>query len=633
MAKEQAPAVAGSDRRRGDLIAASADWLWESDADGRVNVLSPEFEASTGVSPRSLLGRTLAELASADAGSAAQDKQRAATAAVQPFRDLLFKLERADGAVTWVEISGAAIFDADGFCGYHGMGKVVTAEVEATEALRESEQQARQLLDAAADYYWEQDTKYYHSYISPSYQKLLGLPAAEVLGKRLMEVADISVDYNMGVMALKAHKEKRPYRDFVYSRKMPDGTKRWFKSSGAPVYDRQGAFIGYRGVGADITKHVEAEALSRLGEQRLHEAVAYVTQPIVVYDTEDKIVTFNQVFWDLHVAQGDYARTVGQGVSFRMLSEWQLKFNFYASGPDDAAVDLETLLSRYESEAEHVYHLSNDRWMMVVYRRLPGGGRVGLWTEITAIKRAEAERSVLEAQLAHSQRLEALGTLAGGAAHEINNALVPTIALTKLVAKKLPADSRERRNLEMAVTGAERSRDLVKQILAFSRKGEVQALSDSVDVGAVLRASLEFMRATVPTNIRFAEEIAPVPAIAGDPSQLRQVIINVMINAAQAIGGAQGSITASLSPEADGAQLRLSIADTGSGMDEATLSRVFEPFFTTKPVGEGAGLGLSVAYGIVKAHGGRLEAKSTAGQGSRFDIVLPVTATRANQVA
>jgi signal transduction histidine kinase len=103
--------------------------------------------------------------------------------------------------------------------------------------------------------------------------------------------------------------------------------------------------------------------------------------------------------------------------------------------------------------------------------------------------------------------------------------------------------------------------------------------------------------------------------------------------AAQAIGGSQGSITASLWPEADGAELRLSVADTGCGMDAATLARVFEPFFTTKPVGEGTGLGLAVAHGIIKAHGGRIEVTSAPGEGSRFDIVLPVVSAQATQAA
>jgi two-component system, cell cycle sensor histidine kinase and response regulator CckA len=173
----------------------------------------------------------------------------------------------------------------------------------------------------------------------------------------------------------------------------------------------------------------------------------------------------------------------------------------------------------------------------------------------------------------------------------------------------------------------------VKQILAFSRKEEEGQPKQSVDVAAVLREALGLMRATVPTSIRLVEEIAPNPAISGDPSQLQQVIVNIVTNAAQAIGPAHGSITVTLRPEPDGAHLRLSVADTGHGMDEATLARIFEPFFTTKPAGEGTGLGLSVAHGMIKARGGRIEVKSAPGQGSRFDVLLPVAPAEANKAA
>jgi signal transduction histidine kinase len=201
------------------------------------------------------------------------------------------------------------------------------------------------------------------------------------------------------------------------------------------------------------------------------------------------------------------------------------------------------------------------------------------------------------------------------------------------MAGKQAEGSRERRNLDIILIGAERSRDLVKQILAFSRKEEEERPKQSVDLAAVLHQALKLMRATVQTGIRLVEDVAPSPAVSGDANQLQQVIVNIVNNAAQAIGAAQGSITVTLRPEADGAHLRLSIADTGCGMDEATKARVFEPFFTTKPVGEGTGLGLSVAHGIVKAHGGRVELTSAPGQGTRFDIVLPVEGAEAEKAA
>ena len=162
----------------------------------------------------------------------------------------------------------------------------------------------------------------------------------------------------------------------------------------------------------------------------------------------------------------------------------------------------------------------------------------------------EAQRAhALQAQLQHSQRLEALGTLAGGIAHEINNALVPVIALTTLVARKLPADSRERRNLETVLGGAERSRDLLKRILSFSRKEEQR--QERFDLAVVLRDALGMMRASLPATIRLEQDIVPEAPFDGDPTQLHQAIINLVTNAAQAIGEAMGLIKVRLEHEAD----------------------------------------------------------------------------------
>jgi two-component system cell cycle sensor histidine kinase/response regulator CckA len=179
--------------------------------------------------------------------------------------------------------------------------------------------------------------------------------------------------------------------------------------------------------------------------------------------------------------------------------------------------------------------------------------------------------------------------------------------------------------------GAERSRDLVKQILAFSRKEERH--QESVDVAAVLSDAVRLLRATVPSSVRLEVDITPAPPIIGDPNQIHQVIVNLVTNAAHAIGEGHGTITLDLRPDTEQGRLRLSVADTGCGMDESTRLRVFEPFFTTKAVGKGTGLGLAVVHGIIKSHGGTIDVESTLGQGTRFDIVLPLQQTEAGVAA
>ncbi len=257
-------------------------------------------------------------------------------------------------------------------------------------------------------------------------------------------------------------------------------------------------------------------------------------------------------------------------------------------------------------------------------------GMAGAIHDVTELREAERRQKELERQLLHSQKLEAVGTLAGGIAHELNNALVPILALGRLILDDLPPASDIREDIAVMLEATKRAQGLVQGILAFSRKQE--AAKTGVDPVQLVRRSLSVLRATLPATVQINEELAPVPPVLADSDALQQVLVNLVTNAAHAIGSAIGTITVAVETGAPeqipdnhiGKEfIRIRIADTGCGMDALTVQRIFEPFFTTKNVGEGTGLGLSVVHGIVTDHDGQIAVRSEPGKGTEFSIYLP----------
>jgi signal transduction histidine kinase len=251
-------------------------------------------------------------------------------------------------------------------------------------------------------------------------------------------------------------------------------------------------------------------------------------------------------------------------------------------------------------------------------------------------KRAEAEREALEAQLRQSQRMEAIGTLAGGIAHNFNNILGAILGYAEMALAALPADSRPRRYMQQVMIAGQRGKGVVDQILAFSRRGGHERRPTRMQ--PLVAEAIDLLRASLPATLAIQLNLAAEDAaVLGDPAQLQQVVVNLATNAAQAMQG-RGTLAIALdTPElakdralshgtlAAGRYVRLTISDAGQGMDDATLERIFEPFFTTKTADSGTGLGLSTVHGIVADHGGAINVKSRPGEGSVFQVYLPRT--------
>jgi signal transduction histidine kinase len=363
--------------------------------------------------------------------------------------------------------------------------------------------------------------------------------------------------------------------------------------------------------------------------RRFSLALDSAAQAIVLYDADDRVVACNTAFLDLHRnAAGERPEMAAiLGARYR-----DMLLLFFGTAPHSLAEhEIETIIAAQIAQLhidlyERTFRLGDGRWMHLINRIVPDGGTISVLTNVSALKAAEAQQRELEAQLHHSQRLEALGTLAGGIAHDLNNALVPTLMMTEIVMEAQAEDSPERAHLALALAGATRAKELVRRILAFARK-EV-AEKQEFDLAMLATEAMTMLRASMPATVELITRVEPIPAIFGDSGQLYQVIINLVTNAAQAIGDEPGKITVTLRSAQGGSRVELTVADTGSGMDETTKQRIFDPFFTTKEVNKGTGLGLSIVHGIVISHRGTIAVTSRPGSGSEFSVVLPTVGDR-----
>ena len=271
---------------------------------------------------------------------------------------------------------------------------------------------------------------------------------------------------------------------------------------------------------------------------------------------------------------------------------------------------------------------------LIQYRNRPAV--LAIMRDITGRKRAEEDKNRLEDQLQRAQKIEAIGTLAGGIAHDFNNILVVILANCDLAETKLAEDSEAIDNLNQVRNAGNRARMLIKQILAFGRMGEQEMIALSLT--PLIKEALKFIRSTLPTSIEIRDYIEADPGIIeADTTQIHQIVMNLCTNAGHALREEGGTLHVRLTRVEvdrqtalqhhelhDGPHVRLTVTDTGCGMDSETLEHIFDPYFTTKEVGEGTGLGLSVVHGIVKTHNGVITVESEPGKGTTFHVYFPV---------
>jgi two-component system, cell cycle sensor histidine kinase and response regulator CckA len=392
----------------------------------------------------------------------------------------------------------------------------------------------------------------------------------------------------------------------------------------------------------DITALVDAQRAVHNERKRIKTILDVAADPIFVKDNDHRIILANRAFCDLFGLEE--AQVIGKTLAENVPEDERELF---------LAIDrrvLDTGIPDVREESLTVHQVQRTIVTSKTRFTEDSGERflVGVIFDITERTQAAQRQALLEAQLRESQKMQAIGTLAGGIAHDFNNIIAAILGHVELAQQDLGSHDQALESVQAIGKAAARARALVQQILSFSRQQPTERVLLSME--SVVDESVRLLRATIPARITLDVSCDPnLPLVLADSTQMEQVLINLVTNAAQAMATDPGRIEIDLDAISAETMLvenptmlprmqtgstagviRLAVKDNGPGMSEETLSRIFEPFFTTKPVGQGTGLGLSVAHGIVQNHGGVLQARSRPGEGSTFTVYLPATDAQAD---
>ena len=510
----------------------------------------------------------------------------------------------------------------------------ITARKRAQDAVRESEEKYRTILESIQEGYYEVDLAGNFVFFNKALCRILGYPEHELMGMNYREYyADEAAVGRVYEAYNRVYRTGKAVQVFDWEVTRKDGTTAQLEISISLMRDADGEPTGFRGMARDITERKRAEQALRESEERYRELFENANDLVYTHDLAGRITSFNQA--GQRITGYTRAEAIGLNAIDLIVSEQRdmarEMVNRKLAGEPVTQYELEIL-------AKDGRRVPLEVSTRLILRDGKPVGVQGIGRDITERRNAEKERQRLEAQLRHTQKLEGLGVLAGGIAHDFNNLLAGILGNAGLALMKLPEDSPARNSVLKIEDTAQRAAVLTNQMLAYSGKGTF--VVEPLDLSKLAQDMGHLLGAAISKKAVLKYDCAPgLPLVEGDAAQLHQIIINLITNASDSLGDHAGTITlrtsvvnadrAYLSESyldddlSEGVYVCLEVSDTGCGMDAETQIRLFDPFFSTKFAGRG--LGLAAVLGIVRGHKGAIKVYSEPGQGTTFKVLFPVT--------
>jgi PAS domain S-box-containing protein len=533
---------------------------------------------------------------------------------------------RKNGERVWVAWTNKPVFDENGqvreiLC----IGNDISELKAAKDALKKERDTAQMYLEVAGVMFLVIDKKQKVTLVNQKCCEVLEYNENEIIGrnwfdnflpederKQVKHIFDRLIDGEID-----------PIKYIESNVVTRSGKKKIIAWHNAVIKDEHGTITSTLSSGQDVTEKKQTEAAMRESEERYRMLIETANDAIVIADAETGLIlTVNKK------AEEMLGRPVHELIGMHQTAILPHDKNACINEPYLKNV------KNYQGIAEEVCIRHKDGYLIPV-EISTSVSHVGGRKIIQGIFRDITERKQLEEQLYQTQKLEAIGTLAGGIAHDFNNILMAIIGYTELALHDAPKDSLLEKNLHEVIKAGQRSKELVKQILTFSRQSKQE--KNPVQLSLVIKEALKLLRASLPTTIEIRQNIhKDSGTVLADATQIHQIIMNLCVNAYQAMQGKNGILKVGLTKlclnESDisvypklkrGDYFKITVSDTGQGIDRETIKRIFDPFFTTKGPGKGTGMGLSVVHGIVKSHGGTISVYSEPEKGTTFTVLLP----------